>query len=95
MGTGIQEQEEMGNKSYAYILISYNDIQHVGFWARDMGRQHRPNDIDDSLHQFSTALPFSYAHLAGENCFLSCLERVMMWLAQSDAVMYVIKKYVC
>ena len=54
-----------GKQSYAYILFSDNDIQHVGFWARDMARQHRPSDIDDSAHQFSAALPFSYAHLAG------------------------------
>ena len=54
-----------GKQSYAYILYSDNDIQHAGFWARDMARQHRPSDIDDSAHQFSAALPFSYAHLAG------------------------------
>ena len=54
-----------GKQSYAYILFSDNDIQHVGFWARDMARQHRFTDIDDSAHQFSAALPFSYAHLAG------------------------------
>ena len=53
-----------GKQSYAYILFSDNDIQHVGFWAIDMARQHRPSDIDDSAHQFSAALPFSYAHLA-------------------------------
>ena len=39
-----------GKQSYAYILFSDNDIQHVGFWARDMARQHRPSDIDDSAH---------------------------------------------
>ena len=54
-----------GKQSYAYILFSDNNIQHVGFWARDMARQHRFTDIDDSAHQFSAALPFSYAHLAG------------------------------
>ena len=27
-----------GKQSYAYILFSDNDIQHVGFWARDMAR---------------------------------------------------------
>ena len=54
-----------GKQSYAYILYSDNDIQHVGFWARDMARQHRSGDIDDSAHQFSPALPFSYAHFAG------------------------------
>ena len=40
-----------GKQSYAYILFSDNDIQHVGFWARDMARQHRSTDIDDSAHQ--------------------------------------------
>ena len=76
-----------GKQSYAYILFSDNDIQHVGFWARDMARQHRPTDIDDSAHQFSAALPFSYAHLAGlcrrklllelfgENSDVACPER--------------------
>ena len=54
-----------GEQLYAYILFSNHDIQHVGFWARDMAKQHWPNDIDDPAHQFSAALPFSYAHLAG------------------------------
>ena len=54
-----------GEQSYAYILFSDHDIQHVGFWARDMARQHRPNDIDDSAHQFSAALPF-HMHILQE-----------------------------
>ena len=64
-----------GEQSYAYILFSDHDIQHVGFWARDMARQHRTNDIDDSAHQFSAALPFSYAHLAG-----TCRRKVLLEL---------------
>ena len=32
-----------GKQSYAYILYSDNDIHHVGFWARGMAKQHRPN----------------------------------------------------
>jgi len=47
----------------------------VGFWARDMARQNRPNDIDDSAHQFSAALPFSYTHLAG-----TCRRKVLLEL---------------
>ena len=54
-----------GKQSYDYILFSDNDIQHVGFWARDVAKQHHPSDIEESIHQFSAALPFSYAHLAG------------------------------
>jgi len=54
-----------GQQSYAHIFYSDNDIQHVGYWARDMARQHRPSDIDDAAQQFSVALSFSYAHLAG------------------------------
>ena len=37
-----------GKQSYAYIFYNDNDIQHVGYWARDMARQHRPSDIDDA-----------------------------------------------
>lgn len=55
-----------GNQSSAYILYSDNDIQHVGFWARDMAKQHRSNDINDSAKQFSDALPFCYSYLAGK-----------------------------
>ena len=54
-----------GKQSYAYIFYNDNDIQHVGYWARDMARQHHPSDIDDAAQQFSVALSFSYAHLAG------------------------------
>ena len=54
-----------GKQSCAYIFYNDNDIQHVGFWARDMARQHRPSDIDDAAQQFNVALSFSYAHLAG------------------------------
>ena len=56
-----------GKQSYAYILYADNDIHHVGFWARDMARQHRQNDIHNSAEQFSYVLPFTHAHLAG-NC---------------------------
>ena len=55
-----------GQQSSAYILYSDNDIQHVGFWARDMANQHRSDDIRDSAQLFSDALPFSYSHLAGK-----------------------------
>ena len=55
-----------GQQSSAYILYSDNDIQHVGFWARDMAKQHRSDDIHDSATLFSDALPFSYSHLAGK-----------------------------
>ena len=51
-----------GQQSSAYILYSDNDIQNVGFWARDMARQHHSNDINDSAKVFSDALPFSYSH---------------------------------
>ena len=54
-----------GKQSYAYIFYNDIDIQHVGYWARDMTRQHHPSDIDDAAQQFSVALLFSYAHLAG------------------------------
>ena len=84
-----------GKQSYAYILFSDNDIQHVGFWARDMARQHCPSDIDDSAHQFSAALPFSYAHLAGlcrRKLLLELFGERVMWLALNDAVTSVINK---
>ena len=55
-----------GQQSSAYILYSDNDIQHVGFWARDMAKQHRSDDIHDCATLFSDALPFSYSHLAGK-----------------------------
>ena len=55
-----------GNQSFAYILYSDNDIHHVGFWARGMAKQQRPNDIDNVAKQFSEGLSFSYAHLAGK-----------------------------
>ena len=48
------------------LHIVFNDIQHVGFWARDMAKQHCSNDINDSAEQFSDALPFCYSHLAGK-----------------------------
>ena len=37
-----------GKQSYAYILYSDSDINHVGFWARDMAKQHRHDDIQNS-----------------------------------------------
>ena len=43
-----------------------------------MARQHHPSDIDDAAKQFSVALSFSNAHLAGicrKNCFFSYLEK--------------------
>ena len=55
-------------QSSAFILYLDNDIQHVGFWARDVAKQHRSDDIHDSTQLFSCgdALPFSYSHLAGK-----------------------------
>ena len=52
-----------GEQSSAYILYSDNDIQHVGFWARDMARQ---QCFNDSAKPLSDALPFSYSHLSGK-----------------------------
>ena len=75
-----------GKLAHGYILYCDNDIQHVGFWARDMARQHRSSEINDSAHQFSLALPFVYVHLAaicrrklllesfGEDCTTICPE---------------------
>jgi len=40
-----------------------------------MTRQHRPNNNDDSAHQFSAALPFPYAHLTG-----ICRKKVLLEL---------------
>ena len=74
-----------GNQSYAYILYSDNDIHHVGFWARGMAKQHRPNDIDDVAQQFSDAVPFCYAHLAGNAGAESCFSRLMKMLFICDA----------
>ena len=39
-----------GQQLLVFILYSDNDIQHVGFWARDMAtcKQHRSDDIHDS-----------------------------------------------
>ena len=55
-----------GSDLSTYILYSDNDIHHVGFWAHGMAQQHRSSDIDDVAQQFSFALPFCYAHLAGK-----------------------------
>ena len=55
-----------GQQSLACILYSDNDIQQVGFWARDMAKQHRSDDICDFAQLFSNSLPFLYSHLAGK-----------------------------
>ena len=52
-----------GQQSFAYILYSDNDIQHVAFWARDMATQHRSTIL---LNLFSYASPFSYSQLSGK-----------------------------
>ena len=46
-----------------------------------MAKQHRPNDIDDVAQQFSNALPFCYAHLAGK-----CRRRIMLQSFGEDDV---------
>ena len=46
-----------------------------------MAKQHRPNDIDDVAQQFSNALPFCYAHLAGK-----CRRRIMLQSFDEDVV---------
>ena len=79
------------------ILCSDNDIHHVGFWARGMAKQQRPNDIDDVAKQFSEGLLFSYAHLAGKCKRKYCLMDLVKELicsAQVLVVMYVKKKLV-
>ena len=43
----------------AVILYSDNDILHAGFWARDMAKQQRPEDIDSASTEFSKTLPSS------------------------------------
>ena len=78
-----------GKQASAYILYCDNDIQHVGFWARDMAKQHRPTDISDSANQFSKALPFSYAHLAG-----ICRRKVLVQLFGENDVP-VVPEYCC
>ena len=46
--------------TFCLVIMAYS------MWGH-MARQGRPNDIDDSAHQFNADLPFLYAHLAG-NC---------------------------
>jgi len=72
-----------GRPSSAYILYSDADVNHVGFWARDMAKQHRNSDIHDAACQFSEGLPFSYAHLAGK-----CRRKVLLELfgEQTDGI---------
>ena len=72
-----------GNHSSAYILYSDNDIQHVCFWATDMAKQHRSNDINDSAKQFNDALPFCYSHLAGK-----CRRKVLIDMFGEQATNY-------
>ena len=79
-----------GKQAHAYILYCDNDIQHVGFWARDMARQHRSSDINNSVHQFSLALPFSYAHLAA-----ICRRKLLLESFGEDAAATVCPEYCC
>lgn len=58
-----------GKQLYAHILYSDTDISHVGFWARDMAKQHCHDDIQNSAHQFSKA----FAHLSG-----SCRRKLLI-----------------
>jgi len=79
-----------GKQAHAYILYSDNDIQHVGYWARDMARQHRSSDISNSAQQFSLALPFSYAHLAG-----ICRRTILLELFGEDSKEIVRPEHCC
>ena len=62
----------------------------MGFWARDMARQHRSSDINDSAYQFSLALPFSYAHLAA-----ICRRKLLLELFGEDSAATVCPEYCC
>ena len=55
-----------GKKSEAHIFYSDDDIHHVGFWSGNLARQHRSSEISDIGDDFSQALSFVYAHLAGQ-----------------------------
>ena len=83
----------LGEASQAIIFYSDSDIHHVGFWARDMAKQRRASDIDDAAIEFSKALPFMYAHLAGlcrRKFFLTSLVKLLIALTTlMNAVMFV------
>ena len=79
-----------GKQAYAYILYYDNDIQHVGFWAQGMAKQHRSIDINDSSKEFSKALPISYAHLAA-----LCRRKVLVELFGKDPTTAICPEYCC
>lgn len=79
-----------GEQSFAYILYSDNDIHHVGFWARDMAKQHRQDDIHNTAQQFSDGLPFIYAHLPG-----NCRRKVLVQMFGENPDELVCPEYCC
>ena len=81
-----------GQQLSAYILYLDDDIQNVGFWAKDIASQHCSNDINDSVKLFSDALPFSYCHWSGKcrhKVLVACLVKPKICLALPVVVMLV------
>ena len=52
----------------------YDDIHHVGFWSGSLACDSRSAAISDIADDFSDALTFTYAHLAGLCCEASFKE---------------------
>ena len=55
-----------GKSSEAHIFYSDDDIHHVGFWNGNLARTNRSEHFSDVSDDFSNALTFTYAHLAGQ-----------------------------
>ena len=68
-----------GKESEAHIFYSDEDIHHVGFWSGNLARHNRCQAISDVADDFSDALTFTYAHLAG-----ICRQKEVLRLFQED-----------
>ena len=68
-----------GKNSEAHIYYSDDDIHHVGFWSGSLARSNRSESISEVSKDFSNALTFTYAHLAGQ-----CRRKELLKLFEED-----------
>ena len=66
-------------RNQRHIFYSNDDIHHVGFWSGNLARRSRCEAISGVADDFSDALTFTYAHLAG-----LCRRKEVLRLFQED-----------